>query len=515
MRSPPWLPPARSIADKAPSLIEVDYEVLPHVIDVDEAMAPDAPLLFEDMITRGIDPPPSKSSNISKRIEYKIGDIDAGFAQADEVLEMSFKTAPVHQAYIEPQACVARFDADGQGELWSSSQGHFVVRAYTAQLLGMSLGDLRVYPAEIGGAFGGKTVVYVEPVATMLARKSGCPVKVVMSREECFKASGPTSGASMTVKIGMKRDGRITAADCVFKYQAGAFPGSPVMNACMCGLAPYDIPNARTVGYDVVCNRPKVAAYRAPGSPIAAFAVESVLDILAQKLGIDPLELRLKNAARKGTQMVYGPKLGHDGYAETVEALMRHPDYKKPLGKNQGRGVASGFWFNGGGELERDRQRQRGRHRGGGDGEPRLGGSRASMAIMAAETLGVDYDKVRPIVADTASIGYTHVTGGSRVTFASGMAVVDATKKVIADLCLRAAKMWKVDPEGVVWENGYARPASSNVGDFKPLSLKEIAAARATTGGPIVSAAGVNPMGWRPASPRISATSRSIPTPAR
>ena len=483
-----------AIADEALSLIEVDYEVLPHVIDVDAAMAPDAPLLFEDMITRGIDPPPSKPSNISKRIEYKIGDIDAGFAQADEVVEMSFKTAPVHQAYIEPQACVARFDADGQGELWSSSQGHFVGRAYTAQLLGMSLGDLRVYPAEIGGAFGGKTVVYVEPVATMLARKSGCPVKVVMSREECFKASGPTSGASMTVKIGMKRDGRITAADCVFKYQAGAFPGSPVMNACMCGLAPYDIPNARTVGYDVVCNRPKVAAYRAPGSPIAAFAVESVLDILAQKLGIDPLELRLKNAARKGTQMVYGPKLGHDGYAETVEALMRHPDYKKPLGKNQGRGVASGYWFNGGGESSATVNVNEDGTVVVATGSPDIGGSRASMAIMAAETLGVDYDKVRPIVADTASIGYTHVTGGSRVTFASGMAVVDATKKVIADLCLRAAKMWKVDPEGVVWENGYARPASSNVGDFKPLSLKEIAAARATTGGPIVSAAGVNPM---------------------
>ena len=362
---------SKSIADEALSLIEVDYEVLPHVIDVDAAMAPDAPLLFDDMITRGIDPPPTKPSNISKRIEYKIGDIEAGFAAADEIVEMSFKTAPVHQAYIEPQACVARFDADGQGEIWSSSQGHFVVRAYTAQLLGMNLGDLRVYPAEIGGAFGGKTVIYVEPVATMLARKTGAPVKVVMSREDVFKASGPTSGSSMTVKIGVKRDGRIVAADCLFKYQAGAFPGSPVMNACMCGLAPYDIPNARTVGYDVVCNRPKVAAYRAPGSPIAAFAVESVLDVLAQKLGIDPLELRLKNAARKGTQMVYGPKLSHDGYAETVEALMRHPDYKKPLGKNQGRGVASGFWFNGGGEFERDRERQRGRHGGGGDGKPR------------------------------------------------------------------------------------------------------------------------------------------------
>jgi len=483
---------SKAIADEALSLIEVDYEVLPHVIDVDEAMKPGAPLLFPDMITRGVEPPP-KPSNISKRIEFKIGDVAAGFAQADEVVEMSFKTAPVHQAYIEPQACAARFDADGQGELWSSSQGHFVVRALTAQLLGMKLGDLRVYPAEIGGGFGGKTVIYLEPLAALLAKKSGHPVQMTMSREDVFKATGPTSGSSMTVKIGVKRDGKIVAAEGLFKFQAGAFPGSPVMNACMCAFAPYDIPNARSVGYDVVCNRPKSAAYRAPGSPISAFAVESVLDVLALKLKIDPLELRLKNAARAGTQMVYGPKLAHNGYAETIEALINHPAYKAPLGKNQGRGVASGYWFNGGGESSATVHVNEDGTVVVATGSPDIGGSRASMAIMAAETLGVDYSQVRPIVADTASVGYTHVTGGSRVTFATGIAVIDATKKVIKELCARAAMMWDVDPEGVIWENGSAKPAGSNVGDFKPLTLKEIAAKRALTGGPIGAAAAANP----------------------
>src|SRR5438067_1280216 len=433
---------SKSVAEEAASLIEIDYEVLPHVIDVDEAMKPDAPLLFENQITRGIEPAPTTPSNIAKRVEFKIGDLEAGFAEADEIVEKEFKTAAVHQAYIEPHACVARFDHDGQAEIWASSQGHFVIRALTAKLLEMPVGNIRVTPAEIGGGFGGKTVVYLEPVATLLAKKAGQPVKIVMSRDEVFKASGPTSGSSMRVKIGVKKDGRITAAEGTFKYQAGAFPGSPVMNACMCAFAPYDIPNARTVGYDVVCNRPKVAAYRAPGSPIAAFAVESVLDVLAQRLGIDPLELRLKNAARKGTQMVYGPKLGHDGYAETVEALIRHPDYRKPLGKNQGRGVASGFWFNGGGESSATVNVNEDGTLVVATGSPDIGGSRASMALMAAETLGVDYDRVRPIVADTASVGYTHVTGGSRVTFATGMAVVDATNKVIDELCVRAAKMW-------------------------------------------------------------------------
>jgi len=484
---------SKAVADEALSRISVDYEVLPHVIDVDEAMQPEAPLLFPDMITRGIDPAPTKPSNISKRIEYKLGDLEAGFAAADEIVEMHFKTAPVHQAYIEPHGCVARFDADGQGELWSSSQGHFVVRALTAKLLGMKIGDLRVYPAEIGGGFGGKTVVYVEPVATMLARKSGSPVKIVMSREDVFRASGPTSGSAMTVKIGVKKDGKIVAADGVFKYQAGAFPGSPVMNGCMCAFSPYDIPNARSVGYDVVSNRPKVAAYRAPGSPISAFAVESVLDVLAQKIGMDPLQMRLKNAARAGTQMLYGPKLAHNGYAETIEAILNHPGYKAPLKKNQGRGVASGYWFNAGGESSATVHVNEDGTVVIATGSPDIGGSRASMAIMAAETLGIDYNQVRPIVADTASVGYTHLTGGSRVTFATGIAVVEATKKVINELCARAAMTWKVDAEGVIWEDGHARPASSNVGDFAPLSLKEIAAKRGLTGGPIGAAASVNP----------------------
>jgi CO/xanthine dehydrogenase Mo-binding subunit len=297
----------------------------------------------------------------------------------------------------------------------------------------------------------------------------------------------------MWVKIGVKKDGTITAAEGVFKFQAGAFPGSPVMNGCLCAFAPYEIENQHTTGYDVVCNRPKSAAYRAPGSPISAFAVESVMDMCAKKIGMDPVDFRLKNAAKAGTPMIYGPKLGHGGYIETLEAVKNHPAWKAPLGPNQGRGVASGYWFNGGGESSATVHVNDDGTVVVATGSPDIGGSRASMAIMAAETLGIDYDRVRAIVADTASVGYTHVTGGSRVTFATGMAVVDTTKKIIQELCVRAAKMWDVDPEGVVWEDGCAKPASSNVGDFKPLSLSEIAAKRAQTGGPIVAEAAVNP----------------------
>jgi CO/xanthine dehydrogenase Mo-binding subunit len=485
-------------AEDALALIEVDYEVLPHAIDVDDAMREDAPLLFEDMITRGIEPAPTKPSNVTKKLEFKIGDLDAGFAQADFVVEKEFKTAAVHQGYIEPHACCVRVDPDGQAEVWSSSQGHFVVRALTAKLLNMQVGDVRCAPAEIGGGFGGKTVVYLEPVAALLSKKSGRPVKITMTRDEVFKATGPTSGSSMWVKMGVTKDGKITAAEGVFKFQAGAFPGSPVMNACLCAFAPYNIENAHTVGYDVVCNRPKSAAYRAPGSPISAFAVESVVDMLAKKIGMDPLELRRKNAAVPGTTMIYGPKMSHGGYLETVEACLNHPAWKAPLGKNQGRGVASGYWFNGGGESSATVQINADGTILVATGSPDIGGSRASMALMAAETFGVDYSQVRAIVADTASVGYTHVTGGSRVTFATGMAVVDASKKLVDELRARAAMIWGVDAEGVIWEDGRAKPASSNVGDFQPMSLKEIAGKAALTGGPLTSAASVNAGGQAP-----------------
>jgi CO/xanthine dehydrogenase Mo-binding subunit len=487
-----------SIAEQAAALIKVDYEVLPHVIDVDEAMAADAPLLFEDMITRGVEPAPAKPSNVSKRLEFSIGDVAAGFAEADVVIEKEFKTAAVHQAYIEPHACVAKAEADGQIEIWSSSQGHFAMRALTAQIIGAKLGDIRVTPAEIGGGFGGKTVTYLEPVASLLSRKAGLPVRLNMSREDVFRASGPTSGASMWVKVGVKKDGTITAGDGIFKFQAGAFPGSPVMNGCLCAFAPYAIPNQHAVGYDVVSNRPKAAAYRAPGSPIAGYAVESVIDMCAKAIGMDPLELRLKNVAGIGTPTIAGPKHAHAGFRETLEALYNHPGYKAKLGKNQGRGVACGYWFNGGGESGATIQVNADGTVLVATGSPDVGGSRASMALMAAETLGVDYSNVRAIVADTGSIGYTHVTGGSRVTFATGIAVVTATNSAIKDLCRRAAMIWDVDPEGVIWEDGHAKPAGSNVGDFKPLSLKELAAKAGATGGPITASAGTNAGGQAP-----------------
>ena len=487
-----------SIAERALELIEVEYEILPHVLDVREAIKPEAPLLHEDLITEGVTPVPEKPSNIAKRVEFSLGDLDTGFAAADVVIEREFTTQPVHQGYIEPHAAVATVSEDGQTDVWCSSQGHFTMRTYCSKLLRMEQSKIRVIPAEIGGGFGGKTLVYLEPTAILLSRKAHRPVKCVMSREEVFRASGPAPGSYSRVKIGATKDGKITAAKAEVYLQAGAFPGAPVGPACMAAFAPYDLANVSAIGYDVVVNRPKVAAYRAPGAPLSEYPVECVIDELAKKLGMEPLELRLQNAAKEGTQAAYGPRFKVIGYAETLQAAKSHPQYQAPLGPNQGRGVASGFWFNIGGDSSAAVNVNEDGTIALTTGSPDIGGSRAGHAMMAAEEFGIDVAQIRPMIADTNSIGYTFLTGGSRVTFATGMAVVEASRKTIQELCKRAALIWEIDPEAVVWQDGKAHPAGPNAGDFEPLSLGEIAAKAGKTGGPIGASTSLTAQGAGP-----------------
>ena len=482
---------SQSVARQALKLIEVDYEVLPHVTNVEAAMRTDAPLLHEDMITDG-DPSATKPSNIARKVEFGHGDVEKGFAAADHVVERTFRTEATHQGYIEPHACLASVGTDGQGEIWVCTQGHFMVRNTCAALLGMDVSKLRVTASEIGGGFGGKTTVFIEPVALALSRKAGRPVKVVMSRAEVFKASGPTSSTCIRVKMGIRKDGRITAAEAELKYQGGAFTGAPVDMGAMSAFACYDLDHVKTVGYDVVTNRPKQAAYRAPGAPMAAFAVESVVDELARRIGKDPVELRLMNAAQSGGRSSYGPKFGTIGLSATLEAAKAHAHLKVPLGPNQGRGIACGFWFNFGGETCVSLNVNIDGTVALAVGTPDIGGSRASMCLMAAEELGIPYDKVRTVVADTASLGYNDVTDGSRVTFASGLATIQAARDAIRKLCGRAARIWGIPEDAVVWEKGHARPAGANAGSFEPLSLADIATVAAKTGGPIAGHYEVN-----------------------
>ncbi|WP_436399397.1 xanthine dehydrogenase family protein molybdopterin-binding subunit [Roseobacter sp. S98] len=470
-------------AREAIRLIRVEYEVLPHVTDVDAAMKPDAPVVHsgraDETVGAGI------SENVTSHFEFGHGDLEAGFAQADVVIERSFTTAATHQGYIEPHACLASMGPDGRGDLWCCTQGQYNVRSICSALMGMDASQLRVTASEIGGGFGGKTTVFIEPVALALSRKAGRPVKIVMTREEVFRATGPTVSSSSDVKIGMTKDGRITAAQAKLRYQGGAYPCGTVEYGAQSAFAAYDLEAVQTLGWNVMTNRPKEVAYRAPGAPMAIYAVESVVDELCQELGLDPLDTRLLNAARKGTLSSYGPTFNEIGLVATLEAAKAHPHYTAPLGENQGRGLSCGFWFNFGGNTCVSLNINPDGTVGVVEGNPDIGGSRASISMMAAEELGIPYEKVRTVITDTNSLGFNDVTDGSRVTFAVGLATIEAARAAIREMCARVAKIWDIDEEAVVWEDGYARPSGPNAGDFEPMSIAEIAAVADNTGGPI------------------------------
>ena len=472
-------------AEAALALITVTYEILPHVTDVDVAMQADAPLINANTFTKGVKPKPETPSNVASRSQFGHGDVDAGFAEADFVLERSFKTEQSHQGYIEPHACVAKVNHDGTAELWVCTQGHFVFRQQCAELLGLEVSKLRVTSSEIGGGFGGKTHVWAEPVALALSRKAGWPVKVVLSREEVFRGSGPTSATSIDVKVGVKKDGTITAASADLRFTCGPYVGPWAMLGAMTAFACYDLKNVKTVGYEVLVNRPKTAAYRAPSAPMAAFAVESVMDELAKQIGMDPLQFRIQNAAKEGTKASYGPVYGPIGIGPTLQAAKAHAHMSAPLGKNQGRGVACGFWFNFGGQTCTDINIAP-------DGTVSLtvgtvdvGGSRASLSLVAAEELGIAYENVNAVIGDTSSLGYNDMTDGSRGTFSSSMATISAARNAIAVMRGRAAKMWDIPVDEVVWEDGHAKALGEKHSNLSPLSVADIAAKAPKTGGPI------------------------------
>ncbi|WP_102225050.1 xanthine dehydrogenase family protein molybdopterin-binding subunit [Acidimangrovimonas sediminis] len=471
------------VAKAALKAIEVEYEKLPHVIDVDDAMKGDAPLVLEGRALETV--PEGWSQNVTNYCEFGHGDLDDGFARADLIVERSFKTGATHQGYIEPHACLASMGPDGRGELWCCTQGQYMVREVCAGIMEIEASQLKVTPSEIGGGFGGKTTVFIEPVALALSRKAGRPVKLVMTREEVFRASGPTIHSSTDVKIGMTKDGTITAARADLRYSGGCYPNGTCEMGAQAAFAPYDLKAVRTYGWNALTNRPKEISYRAPGAPTAIYAVESVVDEMCQKLGLDPVDVRLKNAADKGTKSSYGVTFEDIGLKATLEAAKAHPHYTAPLGPNQGRGLSCGFWFNFGGNASVTLSVNTDGTVNVTEGNPDIGGSRASISMIAAEELGIGYDRVRTIVADTTSIGHSDTTDGSRVTFTVGLATIKAARDAKTKMCARAAALWGIDPEAVEWVDGAAQPSGPNAGKFPPMSLAEIAAVSFQTGGPI------------------------------
>jgi len=445
-----------NIAEEAAALIKIEYEVLPPVMDARDAMQPDAPLLHDNLFTDELGNKATTASNIAAHFQHARGDVAKGFAEAAVVIEREFKTAMIHQGYIEPHASTSLWREDDHVLVWTSTQGAFSIRDQVAELLHLPISNVRVTPTEIGGGFGGKFTAYTDVPAAILSRKSGHrPVKMAMSRTEVLQATGPTSGSYIRVKMGATKEGVITAAEAELVYEAGAYPGSPVGAGSAVILAPYRLENVKIDGYDVVVNRPKTGAYRAPGGTNAAFASESVIDELAEKLGIDPLQFRRINAAVEGDRRPDGPTYGRIGFMETLDAALSHPHYKAPLtGKYRGRGVASGFWFNGSNQssvvaiVNAD-----------GivsliEGSTDIGGSRASAAMMMAETLQIGVEDVIPQVVDTDSISMTGGTGGSSVTFKLGITIHEAGMKLREMMTAGLAEHWEVDASTISYENG-------------------------------------------------------------
>lgn len=479
------------VAAEALKLIKVDYQPLPPVMCVADAMRDDAPLLHPDNRTNSMGKISDEPSNISTHIHFETGNVDEAFAKADVVVvQREFQTASVHQGYIEPHVSTALWNQDNHLTIWTSTQGSFTARQQTAELLQIPVSQVTVVPCEIGGGFGGKISVYLEPVAAILSRKCGRPVKLVMSREEVFEGTGPTPGSSMRLKLGATKDGKLVAGEAWLAYDAGAFPGGMIGPGCMCVFSCYDIPNARVDGYDVLDNKPKTQAYRAPGATQAAFACESVVDELAEKLGIDPLEFRVKNAATEGTRRVDGPTYPLIGFVETLEAAKASEHWNSKLGgPNRGRGIASGFWFNIGLKSSATASVNPDGTVSLVEGSTDIGGTRTSIAMQLAETLGITAEAVNPRVADTDGVGYTDVTGGSRVTFATGLAAYKVGLDIQQQMAERAAILWDCKPANVQCVEGTFQS------NGKSISFAELAGKLGETGGPIVGRATVNPEG--------------------
>ena len=481
------------VAEAALELIEVEYEPLPTVLTAPDAMAGDAPILHEALTTEEFGEKTDRVSNLAEHFQHKLGDIDKGFEQADVVIEREYTTQTVHQGYIEPHNATAFWNKDGKVTVWCSTQGPFEVRDSTAHALGLNLSDVKVVPMEIGGGFGGKFDAYGDPVAALLSRKTGHPVKIVMSRTEDLESTGPTPGSYMKVKMGATRDGKIVAAHAYLAFEAGAFPGSPVSAAAITVFAVYDIPNVLIDGLDVVVNKPKTNAYRAPGATHAAYAAETVVDELAEELGVDPIDFRLQNAAKEGTRRADGPVNPRIGCVEVLEAMRQHPHYSAPLeGPNRGRGVAVGFWMNGGGPSACTIRVNADGTVSLTEGSPDIGGSRASVAMHAAEVLGLPAERVHPEVVDTDSVGYTSGTGGSSVTFKTGWAAYEAARDVKRQMIERAALIWDVKSDSLDLEKGVV---VSKADPELKMTFAELAEQLLETGGPVVGSSNLQASG--------------------
>jgi CO/xanthine dehydrogenase Mo-binding subunit len=441
------------IAEAALACIRVEYEPLPHVLDPVEAMRADAVRLHDDLFTQTASGKATSPSNIAEHLEMSRGDVERGFAEADVIVERTLRTQTVHQGYIEPDAETAWAHEDDSLTVWANTQTTFTQRHELAVLLDLPMSRIRVVPTEVGGAFGGKETVRVSALCAALSRQAGQPVRITLSREEVLRATGPATAIVSTIKVGARRDGTITAIQGHLVYDAGAYPGAPLRSAIRRVFSHYRTANLKIDAYDVVTNKPHVAAYRAPGATPTNFALESVIDEVGEALHMDPLAFRLSNVSHPGDPMPDGVILPSVSLVEILRQIQSHPCWTTPLtGPSQGRGLALGLWTMPGGTtschitLSAD-----------GSvtlvlGTVDLSATRTSLAMVTAEALGLDLEDVRVVVGDTDMVSYSGASAGDKVTYVTSKAILQASHDLFTQLQARVAAALEASPQDIVYE---------------------------------------------------------------
>jgi len=475
-----------AIAEEALSLIEVEYEPLPAVFSPQEALMPGAPLVHEN--TPG---------NLLKHIKVRKGDVKAGFTHADLIVEQEYHTPFIEHAYLEPEAGVAVPGPDGRITVYVGSQIPFEDRRQVAEALAIPREKVRIVQTAVGGAFGGKEDITVQIPTALLARATGRPVKLVFTREESMRVHPKRHATTIRLKVGATLDGKLTAVEATIWGDAGAYASlsEPVMTRTATHVAgPYQVPNVKIDCYTTYTNNPPAGAMRGFGVPQAIFAIESTMDILAERLGLHPLELRRRNALRVGSVTATGQLLRESvGLLETierVEAAVRELSQEMlvPLERDKHRGWGFACCLKnvglGGGlpdtagaavDLTDD-----------GDAVVRIGAAEVGQGLVgiaaqiAAEVLGVPYERVQVVVGDTDRTLDGGPTVASRQTFITGNAVYYAALKVREQLAAAVAEALDVPPDALAFAAGQVMAR-----DGRKVSLKEAIAIAKKEGRPL------------------------------
>jgi xanthine dehydrogenase molybdenum-binding subunit len=503
------------IARDAINAIEIEWEVLPAVDSEEQGIRPESPTIQED--ARTVEAIPGSPwaelgmwKNVTQEWHFEAGDVEAGFAEADHIIEGVYRIPRVHQTYIEPHACLARVEASGKVTVWTSTQSIFAIRSGIASSLGIPQSNINVIGQTIGGGFGGKFGTLVHPYAVLLAQLTGRPVKVVYSREEEMLDGRPAPGATFWVKTGVKKDGTVTARQAVGLWDSGNVPGASI-HATARIIGVYNFRNIRVDTYGIYTNKPGTAAYRAPGAPQGSYASEANLNQCAEAIGMDPVEFRLQNMVVAGDQRVNDQKpLRRVAFKETLQAVADLANWSNcPNVLNEGWGVAVGEWTNGAGPGSALCSL-------GEDGTLKvfsgcvdLTGTDTGFAQIAAEVVGVPFSAVRVIRGDTDSAPYATGSGGSVVLFSMGNAVKRAAEELRDRMLALAAEHLEVDPddlEQALGEPSEGRPVPlirDRNDRENSVTLTELGQiALRTIGGPLV---GTGTFASEPSHPVISA----------